>query len=69
MTRGTVISYDVEEEEGYIQPDDGDDRIPFDRKSLEDYPEGETPVAGARVSFVVEGALAGLWAKKVRRLD
>jgi cold shock CspA family protein len=69
MTRGTVISYDTEEEQGYIDPDEGDERIPFDRKSLEDYPAGETPAAGARVSFVVEGGMAGLWAIKVRRLD
>lgn len=69
MTRGTVVSYDPEEERGYIDPDEGDERIPFDRKSLEDYPEGESPAAGARVSFSVEGGMAGLWAIKIRRLD
>lgn len=69
MTRGTVTSYDPEEETGYVRPDEDDDKIPFDRKSLVDFPRGEDPKAGDRVSFVIEGGMAGLWATKVRRLD
>lgn len=69
MTRGTVISYDTDEQEGFIDPDDGDERIPFDSKSLEGVERGVMPKAGDRVSFVVEGGLAGIWAIHVRLLD
>ncbi len=69
MTRGTIISYDTEDERGYIDPDMGDERIPFDRSSLEDFPTDRVPTAGERVSFVVEGGMAGPWATKVRRLN
>lgn len=69
MTRGTIISYNSEDEEGYIDPDEGDERIPFDRNSLEDFPRNQVPTEGARVSFVVEGGMAGPWAVKVRLLD
>lgn len=69
MTRGTIISYDPEQEEGYIDPDEGDERIPFDQESLEDFPADQIPKEGARVSFVVEGGMAGPWAVRVRLLD
>ncbi len=69
MTRGRVIAYDESSEQGYIQPDDDHDRIPFDRKSLVDFAQGERPSAGDRVSFDIEGGMAGLWAKNVRRVD
>lgn len=68
MTRGTIISYEADGETGYIKPDDDDDRIPFDRKSLEDFPRGEDPGPGDRVSFKIEGGMVGLWATHVRRL-
>lgn len=69
MTRGTVTDYDPQEEEGYIAPDDQNDRIPFDRKSLIDFAHDEDPKTGDRVSFHVEGGMAGLWAVKIRRID
>lgn len=69
MTRGTIISFNADDDEGYIDPDDGDERIPFDRESMEDFPIDQIPKVGARVSFVVEGGMAGLWAAKVRLLD
>lgn len=69
MTTGTVISFDREEETGYIDPDDGDERIPFDMDSLEGFESGTAPRAGDRVSFAVEGGLAGFWARRVRRLE
>lgn len=68
MTRGTVVDYDDENEQGYIKPDAEDDRIPFDRASLIDFDRGERPKAGERVAFEIEGGLAGLWAKNVRRV-
>lgn len=68
MTRGTVISYDADEETGYIDPDDGDDRIPFDKNSLEGFERGAGPKEGDRVSFMVEGGLAGIYASSVRRV-
>lgn len=67
MTRGKVISYDADEETGYIDPDDGDERIPFDKESLESF-EGD-PQIGDLVSFVVEGGLAGIYAAHVRRVS
>lgn len=69
MTRGTVVEYDSEDEEGYIEPDDDHDRIPFDKKSLVGFKQGERPKAGDRVSFEIEGGMVGLWAKNVRRVD
>jgi cold shock CspA family protein len=68
MTRGTIISYHSDGQTGYVKPDDDDDKIPFDRKSLVDFPRGEDPQAGDRVSFKIEGGMAGLWATHVRRL-
>lgn len=68
MTRGTVISYDADEETGYIDPDDGDERIPFDKKSIEGSERGTEPKVGDRVSFMVEGGLAGIYASRVRRV-
>jgi cold shock CspA family protein len=69
MTRGTVVSYDPDDETGFIMPDEEDDRIPFDRNSLLDYAGEEDPAEGDRVSYRVEGGLAGLWATHVRRID
>ncbi len=69
MTRGKVISYDADEDAGFIDPDDGDERIPFDKNSLEGFRRGAVPQAGERVSFVVEGGLAGIWARHVRPLE
>lgn len=69
MTRGTVIAYNPDEGSGYIQPDKQEDRIPFDRNSLLEFHEGEHPTAGDRVSFQVEGGMAGLWATHVKRID
>lgn len=69
MTRGTVISYDPDEGSGYIRPDDDTDRIPFDRESLMDFAEDDNPAAGDRVSFQVEGGMAGIWATHVKRID
>lgn len=69
MTRGTVIGYDETRGEGYIKPDEDEDRIPFDRDSLIDFAPDERPQAGDRVSFDIEGGMAGLWAKHVRRVD
>lgn len=69
MTRGTVIAYDPRDESGFIKPDEDDDRIPFDRKSLVNYAGDEHPAEGDRVSFHVEGGLAGLWATHVMRID
>ena len=68
MTKGTVVSYDAEEEEGYIDPDEGDERIPFGKESLDGYAEGDDPKAGDRVTYVVEGGLAGIYAVHVKRL-
>lgn len=68
MTRGTVKSYDPDEGIGYIAPDDDDEKVPFDRKSLKDYPKAEDPEPGDRVSFVIQGGMAGLWAVNIRRL-
>lgn len=69
MTRGTVLSYDPNEKVGFINPDDDDDRIPFDRKSLVNYPDDEHPAEGERVTFHVEGGMAGLWATHVTRIE
>ena len=69
MTRGTVVKYDDASEEGYIKPDEEHDRIPFDRESLAGFALGERPQAGDRVSFEIDGGLAGLWAKNVRRIS
>lgn len=69
MTSGTVIKYDSDEETGYIDPDDGDERIPFDSKSFEKFESGWVPQAGDRVKFVVEGGMAGLWAIEIRRVQ
>ncbi len=69
MTEGTVLSYDPDEDEGFVKPDDDDDRIPFDRKSLVDFADDEHPAEGDRVTFHVEGGLAGLWATHVTRID
>ena len=68
MTRGTVISYDPDEDTGFIDPDDGDERIPFDRKSLHGYERGTFPQKGDRVFLVVEGGMAGFYATNVSRL-
>ena len=69
MTRGTVVDYDDDREQGYIEPDDDHDRIPFDKKSLVDFKQGERPRTGDRVSFEIEGGMAGLWARNVRRVE
>lgn len=68
MTRGKVISYDADEETGFIDPDDGDERIPFDKKSLMGFERGSVPQVGDRVSFMVEGGMAGFYAVNVRRV-
>lgn len=69
MTRGTIIAYDDDTGEGYIKPDDEHDRIPFDRDSLMEFERTERPQPGDRVAFEIEGGMAGLWAKNVRRVD
>lgn len=69
MTTGTVISYDADEEEGYLDPDEGDERIPFDRRSLEGFQRGTSPHAGDRVTYVVEGGMAGIWATEIRLIE
>lgn len=70
MTRGTVLSYDLERGSGYIEPDDDEhERIPFDDKSLDGFAKGTGPSAGDRVSFQVEGGMAGIWAIHVRLVD
>lgn len=69
MTRGTIIAYYPKEGSGYINPDKEEDRIPFDRKSLLNFAEDEHPRVGDRVTFQVEGGMAGLWATHVRRID
>ncbi|MEX2400385.1 MAG: hypothetical protein WD423_06405 [Rhodothermales bacterium] len=63
-----MITYDSAQSSGYIQPDNDDERVPFDRDSLVNYPDDETPTAGDRVRFNVEGGLVGLWATHVERL-
>ena len=68
MTQGTIVSYDSEEGEGYLDPDEGDERIPFGKESLDGYPEGTDPKPGDRVSYQVEGGLAGIYAVHVKRL-
>lgn len=69
MTRGTVTRFDANEKTGYVMPDDDDDEIPFDRESLVGFGPGEDPKQGDRVSFRVEGGMAGLWATDVKRID
>ena len=68
MTTGVVTSYDPDKREGYLRPDadaDGEEEhIPFE---LGD----EEPIslrAGDRVSYDVEGGLAGIMAIQVRKL-
>ena len=61
------MKYDADNEEGYIEPDDDHDKIPFDKKSLVDFGR-DRPKAGDRVSFEIEGGMAGLWAKNIRRV-
>ena len=69
MTRGTVVEYDTDNDQGYIQPDENDDRIPFDRDSLVGFGAGERPKPGDRLSFEIEGGISGLWAVNVRRVE
>lgn len=69
MTQGTVVEYDAEEGEGYLDPDEGDERIPFGKESLDGYGPDVHPKPGDRVSYLVEGGLAGIYAVHVKRLE
>ena len=68
MATGVIVSYDPEEETGYIDPDEGDDHIPFDAQCVADADEGPMLQEGQRVEFDVEGGLAGLMCRHMRRL-
>lgn len=68
MAEGRIASYDEEKENGYIQPDSGGDQIPFVLEDVVDHHEGETIEEGDRVTYKVEGFLAGDEAKDIRRV-
>ena len=67
MATGTIKSYDPDDQNGYIEPDEGNDDIPFDRDALVDFHQGDEIRAGERVTYEVEGGLAGHMATDVRR--
>lgn len=69
MTTGVIVSYDPEEESGFIVIDDTDDRVPFDADAVADFKEGEMLREGQRVQFKVQGGMAGVWATDVRRIQ
>ena len=68
MAEGRIESYDEEKKHGYIQPDGGGDHIPFELEDVVDHHEGETIEEGDRVTYKVEGFIAGEEAKDVRRI-
>ncbi len=68
MTTGKIIKYD-EEDGGYIQPDDGGDKLPFTRSDLTAATQEQTLHEGDRVTFDVEGGLAGVGAKNISLIE
>lgn len=68
MAHGRIKEYDPEDGNGYIAADGSGDEVPFSR---DDLAEGETDDllrAGDRVTYEVEGGLAGIHAFDVRRV-
>jgi cold shock CspA family protein len=63
---GYVKAYDPERGKGWIEPDHGGDELPFRRRDVID--EGGELRAGERVSYEVEGGMAGTVAIDVRRI-
>lgn len=71
MATGKIDSYDPDKREGYIIPDTPhgeDDKIPFDEDALKTH-DVRTLKVGDSVSYDVEGGLAGVMAKDVRRIS
>lgn len=69
MPTGNVISYDPGKGEGMIQPDDENDKIPFDADSLIDPALKDQLQEGDHVRFGVQGGMAGLICTDVERID
>ena len=71
MATGRIDDYDPKKREGYIIPDTSDgenDKIPFDEDALKKH--NVTALKnGDKVSFDVEGGLAGLMAKDIRLIS
>lgn len=70
MTTGTIARIDVDSGKGYIHPDsdhDGD-HIPFELDEVENYPNGKSIEVGDKVSYGVEGGMAGIVAVDIRLL-
>lgn len=65
MTTGTITDIDAHKRQGYIRPDTEThgERIPFD---LEKDPDTDLS-PGDRVTYDVEGGLAGIMAINVRK--
>ncbi len=68
MAEGVIESFDEESGKGFIQPEEGGGKIPFDRKVVADHQTGDLITVGDRVTYDVEGGLAGDMAKEVRRV-
>jgi len=54
MPEGEIDSYDPEEQNGYILPEEDADPIPFALEDVDDYHAGERLTAGQRVVYQVD---------------
>lgn len=68
VTTGKIVEYD-KEDGGYIQPDDGSNKIPFLQEDLKASFREHLFKEGDRVQYDVEGGLAGLKAKDISLID
>jgi len=68
MPLGHIQSFDENTGNGYIEPEQGGDHIPFDLDEVEDHHTGDRIMTGDAVTYEVEGGMAGPAAVRVRRV-
>jgi cold shock CspA family protein len=54
MPEGEILSYDAEEQTGFIEPDDEGDPVPFSLDAVEDYHAGERLSCGQIVVYQID---------------